>query len=163
MSYQIYFILLHRETNKTNVIMNTDISKSLIIVTLIVVAIIVFSLCNLNLLGSDLLKCVLIGVIILLLLPIAWIPIKVTETSDYITIKKVVGRKIFAKKDYTIEKVDYLSSTTIRLFASNVWVYWGIFWSKNIGRYYGIHIQMTNLLLLTNKMTGSKVLIDTPR
>lgn len=142
--------------------MKTNISMSLMVVTLIVVAIIVFSICNFESLNNEQ-KYVLIGVIVLLLLPIAWIPIKVIETSDHITIKKVVGRKTFVKKDYSVEKIDYLPSPTLRLFACSIWVYWGIFWSKNIGRYYGLHLQASNLILLTNKKTGNKILIDAPQ
>jgi len=90
-------------------------------------------------------------------------PYKTLETTDSIIVKKVVGSNVYSKNDYNIQPADMRKiGYTIRLFASGIWVYWGVFRSKVIGIYFGLHTETQNLLLLTNKHNGKKIVIDGP-
>lgn len=143
--------------------MKNDVSKTLIVTTLIVLAIMLYTVYYfINSDRYDIL-CAVLAVFALLLLPIAWIPLKTIETDSMIVVKKIIGSKVFMKSDYDVQPMDLgCAGTAFRLFAGCVWVYWGIFWSKRIGRYYGLHVSTKNLLLLTNRNNGNKVLIDAP-
>jgi len=143
--------------------MKNDVSKTLIVTTLIVLAIMLYTVYYFINSGRYDILCAVLAVFALLLLPIAWIPLKTIETDSMIVVKKIIGSKVFMKSDYDVQPMDLgCAGTVFRLFAGCVWVYWGIFWSKRIGRYYGLHVSTKNLLLLTNRNNGNKVLIDAP-
>lgn len=112
--------------------------------------------------GSALIRVVAIIAALLILLPILKMPISIRENDDSIRVKQVVGEKTFLKKEYDVTHVNTKSLFSIRLFATSVFVSWGYFWAKTIGSFYGLYVDSSNLVLLTNKTDGSKVVIDAP-
>lgn len=94
------------------------------------------------------------------MLPVLRMPVSINEDNDTIRIKLIVGEKVFLKKEYTITHIKTKSLFSVRLFATSVFLYWGYFWTKSIGTFYALCVDNTNLIMLTNKNDGSKIVID---
>jgi hypothetical protein len=99
---------------------------------------------------------------VLIVLPILKMPIRIYEDNDSIRIQQIIGEKRFLKQEYTINYVKTKSLFSIRLFATSVFVYWGYFWTKSMGIFYAQCIDNSNLIMLTKKSDGSKIVIDAP-
>ncbi len=97
-----------------------------------------------------------------LILPILKMPVEVEETADCIRLKLIVGERKFDKKEYEIEPLAGPHSFTIRLFATSFLLYWGYFWNSTLGRHYALCVNSGRLVLLTDKKTGKKTVIDSP-
>lgn len=97
-----------------------------------------------------------------IVLPILKMPISIHEDDDCIRIKQIVGEKVFLKKEYLIGRISTSSLFFIRLFATSVFLYWGYFWTKSIGSFYALCVDSSNMIMLTNKANGSKIVIDSP-
>lgn len=99
---------------------------------------------------------------LLIVLPILKMPVKIYEDDDRIRIKQVIGETSFLKKEYTINRITVKSLFSVRLFATSVFLHWGYFWTKSIGNFYALCINPSNLIMLTKKSDGSKIVIDAP-
>lgn len=103
-----------------------------------------------------------IALVTIVLMPIIWYPIRVTDMGDRIVINQIIGKKVFPKDEYQIEEIANINLySSIRIFDSAVWVYWGYFNNSKIGKYFGQHVT-ENVILLTHLKTGKKYLIDAP-
>jgi len=103
------------------------------------------------------------AIMALLFFPILYIPYKVAETPDSYTLTRLIGKKVYKKAEY-IEKCISLNDKgfILRIFGTSMWVYWGYFWNKKIGLYFGSHLCSDHVLLLIDK-NGKKIVIDNPK
>lgn len=137
-------------------------SRRLIIYSIIISTIVGYAVYYAFTVGSDLMIIVAIVAALFIVLPILKMPISIQEDNDYIRIKQIVGVKVFFKKEYIIGHIKTESSFTIRLFATSIFLYWGYFWTKSMGTFYALCVDNSNLIMLTKKDTGSKIVIDSP-
>lgn len=99
---------------------------------------------------------------LLIVLPILKMPVSIHEDDDRIRIKQIIGETVFLKKEYDISRIHAKSLFSIRVFATSVFLYWGYFWTKPLGTFHALCLNNSNLILLTKKTDGSKVVIDSP-
>ena len=100
-----------------------------------------------------------------ILYPVLWMPRRIIITPEEIRLKLVVGEKVFLKSDYDIQPISAFSCKyvfTIRLFATSVFLYWGYFWNKPLGRFFALCVSSSDLVMLTRKSDGAKFVIDSP-
>lgn len=137
-------------------------SRILIIYSIVISIIVGYALYYAFTKGS--VSIILVSVIaaLLIVLPILKMPIGIHEDNESIIIKQIIGKKVYLKKEYVVARIKTDSLFTIRLFATSVFLYWGYFWSKSIGTFYALCVDSSNLIMLTNKKTGSKIVIDSP-
>lgn len=137
-------------------------AKMLVIYSAIITAILGYGVYYAFTQGNGLIQTVVIIAALLVVLPILKMPTSVQEDDDCIRINQVVGHKVFLKKEYVITPIKTKSSFSVRMFATSVYLYWGYFWSKSLGTFYALCVNNSNLIMLTNKDTGNKIVIDAP-
>ena len=137
-------------------------AKMLVIYSAIITAILGYGIYYAFTQGNGLIQTVVIIAALLVVLPILKMPTSVQEDDDCIRINQVVGHKVFRKKEYTITPIKTKSSFSVRMFATSVYLYWGYFWSKSLGSFYALCVNNSNLVMLTNKESGAKIVIDAP-
>lgn len=106
----------------------------------------------------------LIFVIIMVAVPIFMTPVKVESDANKIRVKYILSNTTYQKKDFDIVEIKKSDlGPTIRLFASGGFLgNIGWFKSSKIGTFYGSFLNEKNILLLKNKKTGKKYIIDRP-
>ena len=137
-------------------------SRMLIIYSIIISAIVGYAIYYAFTEGNTLIRIVVIIATLLIVLPVLRMLVSINEDNDTIRIKLIVGEKVFLKKEHTITHIKTKSLFSVRLFATSVFLYWGYFWTKSIGTFYALCVDNTNLIMLTNKNDGSKIVIDSP-
>lgn len=137
-------------------------SKTLITYSIIISAIVGYAVYYAFTEGNAPIKLAAIIAASLVVLPILKMPISIHEDNDSIRVKLIVGEKAFLKKEYTVTHIKTGSLFSIRLFATSVFLYWGYFWTKSMGTFYALCVDNSNLIMLTNKNDGSKIVIDAP-
>ena len=137
-------------------------SKTLITYSIIISAIICYAVYYAFTEGNASIKLVAIIAALLVVLPILKMPISIHEDNDSIRIKLIVGEKAFLKNEYAITHIKIKSLFSVRLFATSVFLNWGYFWSKSTGTFYALCVDNSNLIMLTDKNNGSKIVIDAP-
>lgn len=137
-------------------------SKTLITYSIIISAIVGYAVYYAFTVGNAPIKLAAIIAASLVVLPILKMPISIHEDNDSIRVKLIVGEKAFLKKEYTVTHIKTGSLFSIRLFATSVFLYWGYFWTKSMGTFYALCVDNSNLIMLTNKNDGSKIVIDAP-
>ncbi len=137
-------------------------SRTLIIYSIIISTIVGYAVYYAFMEGNAAIKIVTIIAALCIVLPILKMPVSIHEDNDSIRIKLIVGEKAFLKKEYAITHIKTKSLFSIRLFATSVFLYWGYFWTKSVGRFYALCVDNSNLIMLTNKTDGSKIVIDSP-
>lgn len=140
------------------------ISRTLVAMTLLVIAAVAWLL-YIVLMGdvSSTSRWLSVAVILLLLLPVPYIVLHTTETADQFIIRKLWGSKTFSKSQYAVQPISQQDlGFTLRLCGSSAWVFWGYFRSAKLGNYFAQHMGEQNLLLLTDKSSGKRYVIDAP-
>jgi len=137
-------------------------SLSLIAYSLLIYAIVGYAVYYAFTEGGTAVRIAAIAAAVLILLPLLKLPIRISEDDNSIRIRQIVGEKVFMKKDYTIERVNTNSLFSIRLFATSLFLYWGYFWNKSLGKFYAQCVGNSNLVMLTKKSDDSKIVIDSP-
>lgn len=145
-----------------NTIRKLSPSRTLIIYSIIISTIVGYAVYYAFMEGNTAIKIVTIIAALCIVLPILKMPVSIHEDNDSIRIKLIVGEKAFLKKEYAITHIKTKSLFSIRLFATSVFLYWGYFWIKSVGRFYALCVDNSNLIMLTNKTDGSKIVIDSP-
>lgn len=138
---------------------DNSLKMSTVLTMIVVIASIIYSYvhCSISI-------YLIVLVVLLVLSPILYIPYKVIEDQDSYIIARVVGRKEYKKKDYRQEYISLKGKGfTLRLFGTAFWVYWGYFWNRKMGVYFGNHLCSDRVLLLTNTQNGKKIVIDVPQ
>lgn len=138
-------------------------SKTLVAYSIIISAIVGYAVYYAFMEGDASVKLAAIIAALLVVLPILKMPISIHEDNDSIRIKQIVGEKAFLKSAYTITHIKTNSLFSIRLFATSVFLYWGYFRTKSLGTFYALCVNNSNLIMLTDKNDGSKIVIDAPR
>lgn len=137
-------------------------SKTLVIYSILISAIVGYAIYYAFTKESYPIRIVAIIAALLIVLPVLKMPISIYEDNDTIRIKQIVGEVAFLKKEYTITHINAKGLFSIRLFATSVFLYWGYFWTKSIGTFYALCLNNSNLIMLTKKTDGSKIVIDAP-
>lgn len=137
-------------------------SKTLIAYSIIISAIVGYAVYYAFAEGTASIKVAAIVAALLVALPILKMPISIHEDNDSIRVKLIVGEKTFLKKEYAVSRIETNSLFTIRMFATSVFLYWGYFWTKSMGTFYALCVDNSNLIMLTNKNDGSKIVVDAP-
>lgn len=137
-------------------------SKTLIAYSIIISAIVGYAVYYAFAEGTASIKVAAIVAALLVALPILKMPISIHEDNDSIRVKLIVGEKTFLKKEYAVSRIKTNSLFTIRMFATSVFLYWGYFWTKSMGTFYALCVDNSNLIMLTNKNDGSKIVVDAP-
>ena len=137
-------------------------SKTLITYSIIISAIVSYAVYYAFTEGNASIKLAAIIAASLVVLPVLKMPISIHEDNDSIRIRLIVGEKAFLKNEYAITHIKTKSPFSIRLCATSVFLYWGYFWTKSMGTFYALCVDESNLIMLTNKNDGSKIVIDAP-
>ena len=137
-------------------------SRSLVLFSSLISVIIGYAIYYAFTEGNELVRIAVIIAAALLLLPILKMPIKIYQDNDSICIQQVMGERKFLKQEYTINQVKTNGLFSIRLFATSFFVYLGYFWTKSTGVFYAQCVSSSNLIMLTKKSDGTKIVIDAP-
>lgn len=137
-------------------------SNSVIIITVVCV-LIICSLLYLFLVDTYP-RYLYLSIAIFLILPIFKAPLYTDYSNKEIIVRYLIGGKKFNLEEYTISSVKPEDiGLSIRIFASGGFLgFFGWYNSKNLGKFYSLRMNTDDMLLLVNKKTGMKYIINNP-